>query len=132
MVDHECFEKIGLDHAENATKVIHQLNIAVTRDLKAVLVDPDKQNKAVQENDPQKLIMRGAKIMNADLSRVVERAFETGLFSFSEIVFDSEHGIAIVAFSFDCGSLCGHGNTIILKKAGDKWIVSKECGGWVS
>jgi hypothetical protein len=28
--------------------------------------------------------------------------------------------------------LCGNGNTLVLKKVGQYWRVTRRCGGWVS
>jgi hypothetical protein len=35
----------------------------------------------------------------------VKRAFETGLFTLTEIIFDKQHRRAVVAYSFVCGGL---------------------------
>lgn len=62
----------------------------------------------------------------------VNQAFRTGLFTLSEIAFDKRHQYAVLAYSFDCGMLCGHGDTIILKKVGEKWKQVKTCRIWIS
>ncbi len=69
------------------------------------------------------------KVTEHQLDDSVKKAFETGLFTLSEIVFDKQHRRAVVAYSFVCGGLCGNGNTLVLKKIGQRWKISKRCGG---
>ena len=69
---------------------------------------------------------------DSDLDKSVNTAFSTGLFTFSEIVFNKKHTRAILEYSFVCGRLCGHGNIVTLKKVRNHWKVGKVCGGWVS
>ena len=103
--------------------------------LKIVLVDPDDQEKKVAENDPQKLMHKaidGEAVTDKQLDESLKKAFASGLFTLTEIIFDKEHRHAMVAYSFFCGGLCGHGNTVILEKTGHGWKLSKWCGGWIS
>jgi hypothetical protein len=67
------------------------------------------------------------KITEKQLDSSLREAFATGLFTFSEIAFDKRHQRAVLAYSFVCGGLCGHGNTIVLKKVGAKWKRVKTC-----
>jgi hypothetical protein len=101
-----------------------------------VIVDPDVQQKKVTENDPQDLIRRSIdgreSVTEKQINDSVVRAFQTAIFTFSEIGFDKHHSHAIVSYSFYCGMLCGNGTTLILRKTGIKWKVSKTCGGYVS
>src|SRR6185437_7906742 len=64
------------------------------------LVDPNKH----KISDPGSAIRDGKSVDDA-----VERGFAAGLFTFSEIVFDSSHTHASLSFTFHCGMLCGHG-----------------------
>jgi hypothetical protein len=101
-----------------------------------VLVDPDQQGKKIKENDPQKLLQRSIggkeKVTESQIDDSVKKAYESGLFTLSEIAFDKAHIQAMVSYSFICGSLCGNGETLILKKVGEEWVVSGRCGQWVS
>jgi len=96
----------------------------------------NNKNRRSQANDPQKLIKKAIddheKVTDKELDKSTKKAFETGLFTLSEIVFDKQHKHAVVAYSFVCGGLCGNGNTLLLEKVGKKWKISKSCGGWVS
>jgi hypothetical protein len=117
-------------------QVIHRLDPAVALSSKMVLVDPDQQVELIRKNDPQHLIINSIKDQqtptDSDLDQSLKTAFSTGLFTFSEIVFNKQHTRAILSYSFSCGRLCGHGNFVVLKKAHGKWKVGKVCGGWIS
>jgi hypothetical protein len=115
---------------------VHQLSGEVPLSPKMILVDPDRQSALVKQNDPQQLIDRDIDgheaLSDKDLDESVTQAFATGLFTFSEIVFDKRHKYALVQYSFWCGSLCGSGELLVLKNRNGKWFVNKRCGGWVS
>ncbi len=115
---------------------VHQLSAAIPLGPKMVLVDPDQQGKLVKQNDPQQLIHRAIDdhepVSDKELDESVVHAFSTGLFTFSEIAFDKKHNYALLQYSFWCGSLCGHGNLLVLKKVAGKWKIKKRCGEWVS
>ncbi len=131
-----CMSGIELETADASVPVVHQLDPSVAPSKKFILVDPDRQAQRVKENDPQKLMTRAIdgheKVTEKQMDDSVKQAFETGLFTLTEIVFDKQHRYAVVAYSFVCGGLCGHGNTLILEKVGQDWKVSKRCGGWIS
>jgi len=116
--------------------VVHRLDARVAREFQIELVDAESQQKHIADNDPQNLVKgaidEGKHVTDEQLDNAVRTAFAGGLFTFSEIGFDRGHRRAIVSYSFVCGSLCGHGNTLILEKTGGKWKVKKQCGGWVS
>ena len=88
------------------------------------LVDPDKHKM----HDPGRSIFRGQSVDDA-----VETGFAAGLFTFSEIVFDNSHTHAALRYSFVCGSLCGHGGTVVFTKERDTRKPAREgCRQWVS
>jgi hypothetical protein len=91
------------------------------------IVNPKMQAKIVHSNDPSSTIAKGKPVEDA-----VATAFTTGLFSMSEIAFDKGHRFAAVRYSFWCGSLCGHGSTLIFEKVHGEWRKVRNCGGWVS
>jgi len=134
--DKECVKGVAQETADNSVPVVHQLNRSVALNPKFVLVDPERQHKKIQERDPQNLIQRAIdnreEVPDNKIDESVKQAFEVGLFTLSEIIFDKQYRRAVVTYSFVCGRLCGHGNTLVLKKAGQKWKVSKRCGGWIS
>ena len=74
----------------------------------------------------------GERVTEKQLAGSLHEAFATGLFTFSEIAFDKRHQHAVLAYSFVCGGLCGHGNTIVLRKVGGKWKPRKTCQSWIS
>ena len=135
--DKDCLKGIDMDADNTSASVVHRLDDRLTRMKKnTVLVEAENQQKKVEENDPQKLMKRaideGEKVTEKQLDSSLREAFAAGLFTFSEIAFDKRHQHAVLAYSFVCGGLCGHGNTIVLKKVGGKWKQSKTCRSWIS
>jgi len=119
---------IQLDGAKPVSRTFHDLTVDVLPGKNMRLVDPKKQARIVHENDPSRTI-RGGKSVDA----AVRSAFSAGLFSLSEIAFDKDHLRAVVSYSFWCGSLCGHGSTLVFEKQSDGWHkIGAECSGWVS
>lgn len=119
-----------------APTVIHRISNASALGPGVVLVDPERLREQIDKNDPQHLIMRAIddhqKVTEKELNDSVKLAFETGLFTLSEIAFDREHRYAVVSYSFVCGGLCGNGKTLVVRRTGQTWKVTKHCGGWVS
>lgn len=136
MSDKACFSGIRLETTHAQSLTVHRLDAAVALDSGIELVDPDKQQETIKGNDPQELVKKVVDdrevVTDKQIDESVKHAFHTGLFTLSEIVFDKEHRRAIVTYSFVCGSLCGNGNTLVLKRTGRGWRVTKRCGGWVS
>ena len=132
--DNTCLKGFGAEHEAVAT--VHRLSPQSLGDTRLVLVDPDRQQEAIKDNDPQNLLRKAIddhqKITDEQLDQSIKGAFRAGLFTLSEIAFDKAHRRAVVSYSFVCGMLCGHGNTLVLKKVGQSWRVAKGCGGWVS
>ena len=63
----------------------------------------------------------------------VENAFSTALFSISEIAFDKDRQFAVVSYRFWCGSLCGHGATLVFQKIKGEWRnANRNCSSWIS
>jgi hypothetical protein len=135
-VNEGCLKEIKLEPVDKSAIAVHRLDPAVALSAKMKLVNSDEQEKMIRGNDPQIIIKDaiegGGKVSDKQIEDSVKRAFETGLFSFSEIGFDKEHRSAVVEYSFVCGSLCGGGSTLALKKSGGKWKIRRRCGGWVS
>jgi hypothetical protein len=134
--DKACFTGMELKASETSVPTLHKLDPAVLADKRFTLVDPELQEDKIKEHDPQKLaqsvIDDHQQVTDKQLDKAVKQAFETGLFTLSEIFFDKQHRHAIVAYSFVCGELCGNGDLLALAKVGNKWKVIKKCGGWVS
>ena len=130
-----CSKRLTMEAAPQRP-IVHRVSPAVVLGSKMVLVDPERQAKLVKQNDPQKLVHKAIDkhepVSDKDLDDSVKRAFATGLFTFSEILFDRSHQHAILQYSFWCGSLCGHGKTLVMKKSAGKWHIEKECSDWVS
>jgi hypothetical protein len=126
--DAECGK--GLDLEPQSSSVIHQIrpgDLALLGASNLRLLDPQRGAQEVKDNDPEKSLRRGSSVDDA-----VRNGFAHGLLTLSEIRFDKSHTHAIVAFSFVCGSLCGHGETLILKKTDSGWQRSGSCDTWIS
>jgi hypothetical protein len=126
-----CFKGHRIEDV--APGVVHRIrnqDLPSLGTLRLRLVDPEEQAGEVKANDPQNAVFegRGAK----DIDKTVNNAFAHGMFTLGEIHFDKTHTYALVFYSFWCGSLCGHGNTLVMKKMDGKWRRIKMCGGWIS
>jgi hypothetical protein len=132
--DYRCMKRA--DGKGTSAHVVHKLDSLVAGNPQLVLVQRHQQEQQIQGNDPQKVVKRSIddheEVSDKELDKSIKKAFETGLFTLSEIVFDKQHKHAVVAYSFVCGGLCGNGNTLLLEKVGKNWKISKSCGGWVS
>jgi len=132
----DCVKQMRLDNLTAPAVAVHRLEQPLVSGTKITLVDPMRQRSAVKENDPQNLMKKAIdeheRVTDEQLDQSVKQAFRTGLFTLSEIAFDKEHRRAVVSYGFVCGMLCGHGNTLVLKKIGQNWKIAKRCGGWVS
>jgi len=123
----ECLNGVRLDNLPTVSHSYHDLPPEVLPSKAMRIVDPKTQARIVHSNDPGNTIRKGKPVKDA-----VEAAFTTGLFSMSEIAFDKEHRFAAVRYSFWCGSLCGHGSTLVFEKVNGEWRNTRKCGGWIS
>lgn len=123
-----CLKGIDFDEAKYPDSAFHKFDAQTALPKNIVLVDPDKQSTTIKENDPNRTMRQGTPVKNA-----VDAAFASGLLTLSEVAFDKTHRYALTSFSFVCGGLCGHGETIIFQKMDGKWKrTERRCGGWVS
>ncbi len=134
--DTQCTRGMRLEEDEGPAKYVHVVNEELLVGLKIVLVDPENAAKTVEENDPENVVRNVGQYPPDEfknrLEKSVEKAFQNGYWTISEVVFDQRHNRAVVSLGFHCGRLCGFGNTIVLKKNGKTWKIKKECGGWIS
>jgi hypothetical protein len=133
---HGCPKDTSEHSPSSSPQIVHRLDPTVLLNSKMVLVDPHQQAELVKENDPQNLIMGAIDnhqpVNDSDLSKSVQTAFSTGLFTFSEIVFNKKHTQATLQYGFVCGGLCGSGSTVVLKKVHGNWEIGKVCSFWMS
>jgi hypothetical protein len=105
-------------------EVIHRLSEDFANQNHLHLVDP----KLHKFQDPQDGMRNGLSVENA-----VESAFKSGLLTISEIIFDANHKRAAFHYSFVCGQLCAHFETVVYEKRHGVWKPSKlSCGYGVS
>lgn len=123
-----CLEDIQLENLYAASHSFHELPPEILTGTNAKLVDPKKHAKVARANDPDKTMREGKSVEDS-----VRGAFATGLFSMTEIAFDKDRRYAVVSYSFWCGSLCGHGKTIVFEKVNGVWRnANRNCGDWIS
>lgn len=124
----ECLKGIDRQSLLSASNSVHSLTSDILPRKNIRLVDLDSQKTLAAQNDVGNSIAS-----NRSVETAVNVAFRNGLFSLSEIAFDTEHRRALVSYSFACGLLCGSGRTVVLEKIGEEWKPAKlKCGGWVS
>lgn len=88
------------------------------------LVDP----RTWKPRDPGPAIASGKRT-----SKAISDGFAAGLLTFSRIIFDEGHKVAIFDYSFVCGGLCGGGGGVIFDMTESGWKQrGMPCGGWVS
>src|SRR5579871_2491666 len=100
-----CLRGIFLENFQQAHTVVHRVGPEVSISSKIAIVDPQKQAIQIKGNDPGTALLKGEK----DVDTAVNRAFASGLFTFSEVAFNKSHTWAVMTYSFHCGMLCGHG-----------------------
>jgi hypothetical protein len=106
------------------TVEVHRLPTDMLAGLPAKLVDPRLHEK----KDPGDAIRQGQSVDDA-----VAAGFRAGIFTFSEVAFNSSHDRAAFSYSFVCGTLCGHGSVVIFKLQRGKWVQEKDtCAHWIS
>lgn len=122
-----CLSDAHITHLYSA--VVHKFARDAFPADKVKLVDPATH----QRSDPSDGIHNGQSVEDA-----VHAGFAAGLFTFSEIVFDTTHTHAAFQYSFVCGRLCGNGGTVLYDKLPDehgkpRWQISRKiCGSWIS
>lgn len=120
--DEDDFSGCMKTFARNSShaSIRHTFRVDAFEKQNARLVDPEKH--AIR--DPGDAIGHGESVDSA-----VEAGFREGLFTFSEIVFNRSHTRAAFSYSFHCGRLCGHGETVIFEVTRGQWMRSKaQCG----
>jgi hypothetical protein len=105
---------------KNALLIIHKFDASVLSNLKAVLVDLDRQRKKVD----------AIKVPDRTPEDFTGPNCQAGLFTLSEILFDEGRQYAAVHYSVYCGKRVGYGATEILKKDGGKWKIFRACNVW--
>jgi hypothetical protein len=105
-------------------KVIHRLTEDFANRNNLRLVDP----KLHKVQDPADSMRNGLSVESA-----VESGFRSGLLTISEIIFDAKHKRAAFHYSFVCGQLCAHYETVVYEKRRGAWKRSKSsCGYGIS
>jgi hypothetical protein len=105
-------------------EVIHHLTEDFARQNHLHVVDP----KLHKVQDPEDGMRDGLSVESA-----VESGFRSGLLTISEVIFDANRNRAAFHYSFYCGRLCGHSETVVYEKRHGVWKPSKRsCGYGIS
>jgi hypothetical protein len=124
----QCVKDLAVESLYAASHSFHDLTRDALPGRNMTVVDANEQAVSVRNNDPGKTIGEGMPAKKA-----VANGFANGLFSLSEIAFDSDHHHALVSYSFQCGALCGSGSPLMFEKIGGEWKrTDRICGGWIS
>jgi hypothetical protein len=105
-------------------KIIHRLTEDFAKGNNLHIVDP----KLRKIQDPEEEMRNGLSVESA-----VESGLSSGLLTISEVIFDTNHKRAAFRYSFYCGGLCGHVETVVYEKHHRGWKPSKlSCGFGIS
>ena len=58
------------------------------------------------------------------------KLFEIGKLGLSKILFNKNKSLGMLYFEFICGSKCGEGSIILIKKINDIWYIEKKYAIW--
>jgi hypothetical protein len=107
---------------------IHRLSPEMFRREKIQLVDAEQQQSLVSKTDPSRTIREGESV-----DKAVKIAFSAGLLELSEVVFSDGRVFAVMEFRFSCGTLCGHGGTLVFERSGREWKRSeRSCHSYIN
>ncbi len=106
-------------------KIVHNVTEEFARENRLRLVDP----KLHKVNDPEE----GWMLKGQSVESAVKAGFESGLLTLSDIIFDGKHRNAALHYSFICGKLCAHFETVVYEKRHGVWKPSQlSCGYGIS
>jgi hypothetical protein len=106
-------------------KIVHHLTEGFARENRLRVVDPQSH----KVSDPEE----GWMLKGQSVETAVKAGFESGLLTLSEIIFDAKHRSAALHYSFVCGRLCAHFETVVYEKKHGAWKASRlSCGYGIS
>jgi hypothetical protein len=106
-------------------KTVHQLTDEFASENRLRVVDP----KSHTISDPEE----GWMLKGQSVETVVKAGFESGILTLSEIIFDAKHRSAALHYSFVCGRLCAHFETVVYEKRHGAWKATRlSCGYGIS
>lgn len=119
-----CLKGSRLAGLANPATPLQLSETSLARRSNTRLVDPKKW----RPRDPGTAIANGK-----PTSKAVSDGFAAGLLTFSRMIFDEQHTVAVFTYSFTCSDLCGGGGGVMFDKtaSGSKQR-EMPCGGWVS
>jgi hypothetical protein len=124
--DEQCRKGMEMEPAATAVHRFRAADFAQLK-LKVVLIDPERSQRGRRNNALSRASREGVVPEDALASEYTQ-----GVVVLSEILFDKKHQHAIVSYRFECGELCGHGETLVLNKTKSGWKKSGGCASWIS
>jgi hypothetical protein len=106
-------------------KTVHHLGEEFARENRLRVINP----KLHKLSDPEE----GWRLKGESVESAVQAGFDSGLLTLSEIIFDAKHRRAALHYSFVCGKLCAHVETVVYEKRHGVWKRSLlSCGYGIS
>lgn len=100
--------------------------------------EKDKSNLIAQNSKPSKFIIDKSILKNINSTSFEKENAKRKKgenYRFYEMtipIFSLDNQKAYIELGYHCGTLCGHGKAIYLKKLNGKWIIVKKFGTWIS
>lgn len=116
--------------------LIELLNTMVNEEV--FFTSKDSSNLLAQNTAPSKLKIDQSVLKNINflsIEKEIKKGDKDEMFRFYEMtlpIFSMDNKKAYVELSYSCGSLCGYGKAIYLKKIKGKWIIVRKVQTWIS
>ena len=113
-----CLQGMELENVSGAMRTAHTFGSDFVRGTDMKLVNPLDQAKLFEGKKPISNAQRedATKDLDSKLSFHV----------LSEIVFDTRHHFAVLKHLVICGQKCVSGETLVMERVSDKWVVSSR------
>jgi len=124
-----CLEGMELENVSAAMRTAHLFGADSVGGTDLKLVNPLDQAKLFEG---QESVSSGQKGESSKDKKNADSNLR--ILVFSEIVFDKEHHFAVLKHLMICGQRCATGETLVMEKVNDKWVVSsrRPCAMFVS
>ncbi|MGO9591089.1 MAG: hypothetical protein ACLP3K_13715 [Candidatus Acidiferrales bacterium] len=113
-----CLRGIELENDSEPFRTTHALPQEITKGMDIRLVDTVQKRELLQQRD--------ALSKDQNKPALDDQRAHSNVLVLSEIVFDTKHQFALVKYLLLCGQQCLSGDTLVMEKAHDEWIVSSR------
>ena len=116
-----CLQGLELENVFTAMRTAHTFDSEFVRGTDLKLVNPLDQARLLEEKESH----RGSQ--NGESNKHIQKMDPNLSFHvLSEIVFDTKHDFAVLKHLIFCGQSCVTGETLVVEKVNDKWLVSSR------